>query len=80
MSNFPPQGERTEHFRRENDAATRDTYIRNLNEELYHRIRVTAVERGVPIGQIINEAMQMWLAAQPNLDATASYDHVSEAS
>lgn len=46
------------------DASTRDTYIRNLDNELYHRVRVTAVERGVPIGQIINEAMQMWLTAQ----------------
>ena len=41
---------------------TKDTYIRNLNTDLYRRMRLLSIEQGVAVGEVINAAMAEYLA------------------
>jgi hypothetical protein len=39
-----------------------DTTIRNLDEQAYRSLRARAVLEGRPVGQLINEAIRLYLA------------------
>ncbi len=45
----------------EDNPGTRNRFIRNLDESLYRRVAGRAAERGINIGEAINEAMALWL-------------------
>lgn len=48
-----------------------DTTIRNLDGELYHKLRVRAAMTGMTIGEAVTEAMRAYLA-QPDANKTGS--------
>lgn len=39
-------------------------FVRHIDRAIYHRMRVAAAERRVPVGKLLNEAMAEWLAAR----------------
>ena len=46
----------------------RDTFIRNLDPALYHRVRVQAVQQGMTVGEAINRAMALWLGIEERIE------------
>lgn len=44
------------------------------NDELYHAIRLRAVQVGRPIRDIVQEALERWLEAQEDVDDAAASD------
>lgn len=39
-----------------------DRTIRNLDEDVYRRLKVRAALRGSTVGELVNEALRAWLA------------------
>lgn len=42
----------------------RDTFVRSLDEDLKHQMRVVALHQGITLGKALNQAMALWLARE----------------
>lgn len=46
------------------------TMIRNVDRDLLLQVRLESVRRGVPIGELVNEALRQWLERQRQGEAS----------